>query len=277
MCCRKPVSPGTPTRGVYYSARHGPAYCAASRSPCEAPVSGASGLRRMRAVCRSLTLFHQISSTSLSHFPHQCVCVLTWFFSCVYFYFDVKMEERVNRCHVVPLNAWGWAQKIMIINNLGKKHVVRRESENQETVLKMKIRRCSCTQFNWHTKRAMFAISLRAYVCARVCTCAQPFVLFSSYIIGVCNICFDSSFQLSVKTLLLSTKLVYELPAVFIIRRRSSSSKVSFAKDRSLQRWRKVDENIFLEHTVAAYYSVRVLSLRLPGWRDLLPLILFVL
>lgn len=114
-------------------------------------------------------------------------------------------------------------------------------------------------------------ISLRAYVCA------QPFVLFSSYIIGVCNICFDSSFQFSVKTLLLSTKLVYELLAVFIIRRRSRSSKVSFAKDRSLQKWRKVDKNIFLEHTVAAYYSVRVLSLRLAGWRDLLPLILFVL
>lgn len=132
MCCRKPVSPGTPTRGVYYSARHGPAYCAASRSPCEAPVSGASGLRRMRAVCRSLTLFHQISSTSLSHFPHQCVCVCLLDFFLVCIYFDVKMEERVNRCHVVPLNAWGWAQKIMIINNLGK---------NMLSAEKVKIRR----------------------------------------------------------------------------------------------------------------------------------------
>lgn len=178
MCCRKPVSPGTPTRGVYYSARHGPAYCAASRSPCEAPVSGASGLRRMRAVCRSLTLFHQISSTSLSHFPHQCVCVCLLDFFLVCIYFDVKMEERVNRCHVVPLNAWGWAQKIMIINNFKKKHVVRRESENQETVLKMKIRRCSCTQFNWHTKHAQYSL----YLPARLCLCAAlcPF-LFLHY------------------------------------------------------------------------------------------------
>lgn len=59
-----------------------------------------------------------------------CVCLLDFFLVCIYF--DVKMEERVNRCHVVPLNAWGWAQKIMIINNLGK---------NMLSAEKVKIRR----------------------------------------------------------------------------------------------------------------------------------------
>lgn len=106
-----------------------------------------------------------------------CVCLLDFFLLCIYF--DVKMEERVNRCHVVPLNAWGWAQKIMIINNLGKKHVVRRESENQETVLKMKIRRCSCTQFNWHTKHAQCSLSPCALMFVRECVRARSPLSFS--------------------------------------------------------------------------------------------------